>query len=59
MYAVRGSDTSAGVHAPPGASACPALVGHPFRRALEITAAAVAGLLVVGLAGWSIVRRRR
>ena len=59
VYALRASDSRTAVHAPPGAAACPALVGHPFRTALEIAAASVAGLVALGLAGWWLTRRTR
>ena len=57
-YAVRDAGANTRPRVGAAATECPALAGHPFRRAVEIAAAALAAAALLAFVGWRLLVRR-
>jgi hypothetical protein len=58
-FAVREAGANARPRVAAAATECPALVGHPFRRAVEIAVGALAAAALLAFVAWRLVARRR
>jgi hypothetical protein len=57
-FAVREAGANPRPRVAAAATECPALAGHPFRRAVEIAVAALIAVVALALAAWRLARPR-